>query len=41
MASLISDRSTYQSGVREQIQGDLGTTETLATLGTGLYNLVS
>lgn len=27
--------------MQQQIQVDLGTTETLATLGTGLYNLVS
>lgn len=31
--------TTFYSGMQQQIQVDLGTTETLATLGTGLYNL--
>ncbi|KIM53729.1 hypothetical protein SCLCIDRAFT_1222598, partial [Scleroderma citrinum Foug A] len=32
--------ATFYSGVQQQIQDDFGTTDTLATLGLGLYNFV-
>ncbi|KAL4080080.1 major facilitator superfamily domain-containing protein [Scleroderma yunnanense] len=31
--------TSYQAGIQQQIQNDLGATHTLATLGVGLYNL--